>query len=579
MNIFSQTLIMRNLIVFICLLMFATASTQTIRLPQEVVQSANDRIEYGLTPSIAIGIVDANGPRYYSFGSTKEGGEKVNEHTIYEIGSISKTFTAILLAHMVEYGIVALDEPAQRFISEEEVKVPEYDGQKITMGHLSDHTSSLPRMPDNFAPADPANPYADYTVDLMNEFISGCELTRAIGSEYEYSNLAQGFLGHILAQQAGKSYEELMIEVIAEPLGMHETKVALDKNMKDNLAYGHSSGVEVSNWDIPAMAGAGGIRSSVHDMLIYLAANLGLVETDLYSSMGMTHYPRHSKANEAMVGLGWHIREGSTGDIVAHGGGTGGYSTFVGFVQETGTGVVVLTNSTEGADDIARYLLDPETELRDIKPRATTEVRKAIDENGIEEAKAFFSDLLENHKDEYDFSEQEMNTLGYTYLGGDELDKALAVFGMNILAHPEAFNVYDSYAEALMKDGQNDAAIEYYKKSLEINPGNTNGVDMLSELGVKYEAEDLKLSTEELEEYVGTYNLAPDFNIVVTLQGDQLFGQATGQDAFEMYAKEKDDFYLKDVAAQVVFSRGDDGVVESMTLFQNGQELPGKKME
>jgi CubicO group peptidase (beta-lactamase class C family) len=231
-------------------------------------------------------------------------------------------------------------------------------------------------MPTNFTPEDPINPFADYTVDQLYECLNTYELPRDIGSEYEYSNLAQGLLGHVLELVYDKSYEELVIERIAVPLNMNETKVTLDENMERNLALGYNYGIEAKNWDIPTLAGAGALRSSVHDMLIYLAANLGLVKSEIYPSLELTHQIRHDKAGSARVGLGWHINKGAEGDVIWHNGGTGGYRTFSGFVKETDRGVVVLTNSTTGADDIGLHLLDSSSKLQVIEKKKRSIFRK-----------------------------------------------------------------------------------------------------------------------------------------------------------------------------------------------------------
>ena len=349
------------------LILFVACQKQpTDDLPANVVQSIQNRIENGVTPSIVVGVIDNRGPRYYAFGRKSLTDSAVNEHTIYEIGSISKVFTGILLAHETETGKLDINDPAQKYLPPT-VQVPKRGGKEITLGNLSDHTSGLPRMPDNFDPKDPSNPYADYTVEQMYAFLSGYQLPRDIGAEYEYSNLAQGLLGHILALHTGTSYEDFMISTIAQPLGMNETKIVLDHNMKKNLAIGHSGGREVSNWDIPTLAGAGGIRSSVYDMIKFLAANIGLTQTPLRSAMDKSHKTRHSKAGEARVGLGWHISKGKLGDVIWHNGGTGGYRTFAGFVKETQKGVVVFTNSTEGADDIGFKLLNPDASFNPVR--------------------------------------------------------------------------------------------------------------------------------------------------------------------------------------------------------------------
>src|SRR5262249_38746339 len=157
-------------------------------------------------------------------------------------------------------------------------KVPEFGGKKITLVDLATHTSGLPRLPSNMAPKDPNNPYADYTMEQLYQFLSGYALTRDIGSKMEYSNLGVGLLGNALARRAGMDYETLMRTRIAAPLKMDDTRVALSAAMKDRLAKGHNDVREpAANWDVPVLAGAGAIRSDARDMLQFVAAHLGLV--------------------------------------------------------------------------------------------------------------------------------------------------------------------------------------------------------------------------------------------------------------------------------------------------------------
>ena len=349
-------------------------------LPDAVSTSINNRIAKGIIPGIAIAIIDSNGIQYFNFGLTSKRGKGVDEHTIYEIGSISKVFTAILLAQQVRDGDLTLDDKINDYLPAE-VKVPVMGEQEITFGNLSDHTSGLPRMPYNFTPANPHNPFADYTVDQMYEFISNYQPVREVGEEFEYSNIAQGLLGHLLAENKNTTYENLMIQTIARPLAMNETKIKLDKRMTDNLALGHSDGQVVENWDIPTLAGAGAIRSSTSDMAKFVSANLGYSESPVMAAMEFSHQIRHDKADAMRVALGWLIKKGEDGDIFCHGGATGGYRTFIGFVKETGKGVVLLTNSSTGADDIGLYLLDPGSKLSEVRskndavklPKATIE--------------------------------------------------------------------------------------------------------------------------------------------------------------------------------------------------------------
>lgn len=470
------------LLLLVSAFLFQTVSAQK-ELPSDVAESIKKRIAYGHTPSIVVGVIDKDGPQYYAFGTKTVGGQPVNEHSIYEIGSISKTFTAILLAKMTLEGKLKTTDAAQMYLPVS-VKLPEHDGKKITLGHLSDHTSGLPRMPGNFSPADMANPFADYTVANLYEFLNAYKLPRGVGAEFEYSNLAVGLLGHILSMKADTPYEALMLSTIAMPLGMKETKITFNEEMKQNLAIGHSNGQQVANWDIPVLAGAGAIRSSLHDMLRYMAANLGLQESELLPAMQLTHQARHDKAGgETGVGLGWIITKGAEGDIIWHNGGTGGYRTFSGFVKETGRGVVVLTNADKGVDDLGMRLLNPNAELLDVKKSALPAIKKTIDAKGAAAAWEILEGLKKD-KDAYEFNEEDINALGYYYLGAGKTAEAIILFKINVELFPESFNVYDSYAEGLTKDGQKEAAILNYKKSLELNPENANAVEMLKKLGV-----------------------------------------------------------------------------------------------
>ena len=558
---------------FLLLFLFAQLSFAQKQLPKEVVSNIEQRIEYGLNPSIVVGLVNKKGPVYYNFGNKTIDGAAVDEHSIYEIGSISKVFTAILLADAVEKGLVNIDDPISKHLPPE-LDLPTYNDVEITLGHLSDHTSALPRMPSNYDPADPDNPYADYTEELLYEFLSTVNLEREIGSEYEYSNLAQGLLGHILAKKAGKSFEQLLKDVITEPLGMNETAVTFDKHMKQNLAVGHDSGAEVSNWDIATLTGAGGIRSSTHDMLIFLQANMGLIKSNLTSAMDKTHEVRHDKAGNNSVGLGWHIIYDGDNQYISHGGATGGYRAFAAINKKSNKGVVVMTNSTNGADDIARYLMSGGGELKTPKRDIAAVVRQTIDAEDIAAAVDKYHQIKNNQSDEYSFDEDLMNALGYNYLGKKNIDAALAIFKLNMDEHPTSANTYDSYAEGLMKQ-----SIAYYKKSIELNPNNQNGYDMLNKMGVNMQKDEVVVSPETMESYVGNFQLAPTFFIEVTTEDGHLFAQATGQQRFELFPKSETEYYLKVVDAQVVFDVSADGAANSLTLFQGGQEMPGKRVD
>ena len=278
--------------------------------------------------------------------------------TVFEIGSVTKVFTSIALADLELSGELGLDTPVQGLLGAE-VRVPMRDGAEIALGHLATHSSGLPRLPDNLVPADWANPYADYTVERLYEFLTGHELARDIGDSVEYSNLGYGLLGHALALREGVDYETLIARRILESLEMSDTAVELTQPLRERLAAGHDERLRpVPNWDIPALAGAGALRSTVNDLLIFLEANLGLRQTPLHEAMERTHAPQVTDPAMGMdIGLGWIIADEGDRRFVWHNGATGGYSSFIGFDPQAREAVVVLSNSVISVDGLAYRLL------------------------------------------------------------------------------------------------------------------------------------------------------------------------------------------------------------------------------
>ena len=311
---------------------------------------------------IVVGVIGPDGRRVIAYGSLEKGDSRpLNGDTVFEIGSATKVFTSLLLADMVQRKQVALDDPVAKYLPPT-VKMPERNGRSITLLDLSTHTSGLPRLPGNMKPKDPDNPYADYSVEQLYQFLSGYELTRDIGSRYEYSNLGGGLLGHALARRAGTDYEALVESRICAPLGMKNTVITLTPEMKARLAVGHNAALDpVKNWDLPTLAGAGALRSTANDLLSFLAANLGYSKSPLAPAMESMLKPRKPTGKEGLeIAMGWHIFTSNGKEIIWHNGGTGGYRSFIGFDPKTRTGVVALSNTSTnvGVDDIGHHLLD-----------------------------------------------------------------------------------------------------------------------------------------------------------------------------------------------------------------------------
>jgi CubicO group peptidase (beta-lactamase class C family) len=314
---------------------------------------------------IAVGVITPNGRRVISHGGfAHDDPRRLDGDTVFEIGSVGKVFTALLLADMVQRGEVALNDPIAKYLPPD-VKVPQFGGRTITLLDLATHTSGLPRLPTNFAPRDPTNPYADYSVAQLYSFLSAYELTRGIGAQYAYSNLGYGLLGNILARRAGMDYEALVKSRIAVPLGLSSTAMTLPSGLAAKLAVGHNEMLQaVPNWDDTMLAGAGSLRSSVNDLLTFLAAQLGKADAPLGSAMAaMLAVRRPTGTPDLDIALGWHVSTQEGRELVWHNGGTGGYSSFIAFCPQARVGIVVLANSEIGVDDIALHLMDPQRPL------------------------------------------------------------------------------------------------------------------------------------------------------------------------------------------------------------------------
>jgi CubicO group peptidase (beta-lactamase class C family) len=320
---------------------------------------------------IVVGVIEPDGRRVVAWGNLANGDPRtLDGDTIFEIGSVSKVFTSLVLADMVNRKEVALDDPAAKYLPEN-VKVPERSGKSITLLDLSTHSSGLPPLPGNFKPKDLRNPYADYSVDDLYQFLSSYMLPRDPGSEFEYSNLGGGLLGHLLAYRAGTDYESLIGTRITRPLSMPDTGITPSSSMKQRLANGHTAMLApTASWDLPTLAGAGALRSSANDMLTFLEAFLGYKESPLAPAMKAMLEVRRP-AGQGKIGLGWLFLNSADGQEIAwHNGGTGGFRSFVGYDPKERIGVVVLSNASTpgGVDDIGLHLLNPKLPLANPEP-------------------------------------------------------------------------------------------------------------------------------------------------------------------------------------------------------------------
>lgn len=327
---------------------------------------------------LVVGIIDPKGRRIISYGALDQGDARpLNGDTVFEIGSITKVFTSLILADMVQHQEVELDDPAAKYLPAG-VKMPVRGAGEITLLDLATHSSGLPRMPDNFTPKDPENPFADYTVNQLYHFLNGHALPREPGEKFEYSNLGVGLLGHLLGLKAGMDYETLVHKRITEPLGMKDTAVTPSPDMKARLAVGHDAALKaVKNWEVRTLSGAGALYSTANDLLTFLAAELGSENSALKASMvKQLSVRRPAGAASTAIALGWIISSDPKGTAIWHNGGTGGYRSFMGFNPATKTGVVLLSNVSPGEtpDDIGFHLLTGRPLANILPPTLHTEI-------------------------------------------------------------------------------------------------------------------------------------------------------------------------------------------------------------
>ena len=316
-----------------------------------------------LDESIVVGLVvgairgDESTVRGYGRVNLEEAA-KPDGRTLFEIGSVTKTFTGLLLAESVVDGRLRLDQPLAELLPDG-VRLSAHADGPIRLEHLATHVSGLPRLPTNLTPKDARDPYADYGKEQLNTFLSGYTLPRGPGVEIEYSNLAFGLLGEVLAAQADSSYGELLHAKIAEPLEMNDTAVEVDTARQARLATPYNVDLtEDQTWRFQAMAGAGGIYSTADDMLRFARAHLEPPEGPLGEAIELAWKVRQQpiEPQDFAMGLGWHVAR--DGETRWHNGQTGGYHCMLLINRKLDLAVVVLTNTaTMEVDALAEQLV------------------------------------------------------------------------------------------------------------------------------------------------------------------------------------------------------------------------------
>ena len=507
-------------------------------------------------------------------------------NTKHRLGSITKQFTAMLILQLAAENKLDLHAQISKYLPD----YPKESGDKITIHHLLTHTSGIPNytsFPDFFQ-NESRNPYTP------DEFVKKFEdkpLDFEPGEQFSYSNSGYFLLGVIIEKVTGKSYEQMLNEHIFSPLNMTDSGYDNHDDILKNRATGYEKNgntfVNSKYLDMTIPYAAGSLYSTVEDLYkwdqaLYTNTILPKDYMDMYFKPYITAFGNNSYA------YGWGVGKSPIGKstdsiyTISHGGGINGFNTIISRAPSDKS-LVVLLNNTGGAplNEITRAIrgIIYEKDYDFPKISLAYELLGVIKNNGIEAGMEFYD--LNKHSETYELNEGEMNQIGYQLMGIGMTKEASKVFKLNIDAYPKSFNVYDSYAEALMNLGKNDLAIENYRKSVELNPNNQNGIDNLKNLGsdVSDLIKEIVVPEHILESYIGKYELMPNFILTVTKESQQMKAQATGQPAFDIFPKSENEFYLKVVNAQLTFNINDLGNVISVTLHQGDQDIEGKKIE
>lgn len=527
-------------------------------------------------------LVAENGKVIYkkSFGLANMEWNIPNEpDTKFRLGSITKQFTATLILQLAEQGKIKLDGKVSDYLE----GYRKDTGAKVTIHNLLSHTSGIPNYTalPGFMEGASRNPFA--VDDFVKKYASG-DLEFEPGSKFNYSNSGYFLLGAIIEKVTGKPYEQVLQENILDPIGMKNTGYDHYNAIISKRASGYVKtprGYQNAPYlDMTIPYAAGSLYSTVEDLFLWDQALNGDKILAAKSKELMF------KPNLGDYGYGFVIRKATLGPnklevpIIQHGGGINGFNTTIVRLLGTKSLIVLLDNTSQGryldrmALGITNILYEQPYEFP--KRSMNEALLKLAVENGASAAIALYRTLKAERVNEYDFSETELNTLGYQLLQMGKVPESIQIFKLNVEAYPQAFNTYDSLGEAYMRHGEKDLAITNYKKSLELNPQNTGAKVALASLMT--ERKETTVDTKIYDWYVGDYELAPNFILTITNEGGKLMGQASGQPKSELFPKTETEFFLKAVDAQITFVKNDQGQVTQLILHQNGRNMPAKKI-
>lgn len=314
---------------------------------------------------LIIGLITDTAQAVIPYGSVKKDTLiSPDVHTLYEIGSLTKLFTSLTILEMDKAGKLSLQDPLSKFLPDS-INALNQHLKNITIDDLLVHTSGLPKRPYNLnlVMKDKENPYAEYGIPDMLEYLSIYKPnTSKNASPYKYSNLAYGVLGYIVHQIEGKSIDECISSYCASPLGLRSSQMVLSETEEKRLAEGHMfNGEPTGNWTYSSMEASSGMYSNMADLMTFMTYQLDADSSSLFESIKLSHLPQaETNLKRISIGYGWHVidRGRKYEKVYTHNGGTSGYRSYIAFIKETHTAVIILSNSANRVDDIGIQILE-----------------------------------------------------------------------------------------------------------------------------------------------------------------------------------------------------------------------------
>jgi hypothetical protein len=434
--------------------------------------------------------------------------------------------------------------------------VPSFNGREITIADIVTHTSGLPAVPATYRPRDVNNPYAGATERDLLDALAATRLTRAPGSKWDYSNFATIVLSYALAKRSGKDYEALLHERLLVPLGMNETYVAR-RPSQVRLAQGHlPNAMPAVPWDFhPDMAGVGGVRATLPDMLRYLEGQLGTRESAITPALARTQ-EQVADVDGRRMGMNWILSTRNGHTRMSHGGGTGGYSSFVGFDRTAKRAVVLLSDtaltSIGGLEAFGSHLLDSSSPAGAPRVVATADAR-------------LIDALVGKYRLQGGLGVELRHPAGSLTIQADSQPE----FEMG---YDSAGDFYPLKFDAVLRPkrkADGTYTFTWFQGGAALEAERTGPPVAVASKWTPDEA--------QLADYVGNYPLTPNFALRVFAAGAKLFVQGTNQRSLEFASVERDVFVAESVSAEIDFERDAGGKVVSLTLKQRGQVLQGQR--